>query len=149
MGYARNRQADQNAPVQNRSLVSVTPLRRARSFRCLLQPVSLTSVRLLTVFTGLPYGKYSFHNGIPERIVRAIENINDNSRCCGLLRNEEALSHSQELRGEPLLFLISALGSFTCSTQHTGPMALRPIRKTRQWLISCLVMAPEGCKHEH
>ena len=36
--------------------------------------------------------------------------------------------------GEPLLFSKSALGSFTCVTQHMGPTALRPIRRMKQWL---------------
>ena len=46
-------------------------------------------------------------------------------------------THSQEHQGEPLLFLISALGSFTlctCVTQHMGLMALHPIRRKKQWL---------------
>ena len=34
----------------------------------------------------------------------------------------------------PFLFLISALGSFSCISQHTGPTALHPIRKTKPWL---------------
>ena len=41
------------------------------------------------------------------------------SRCYGAYS-----SHSQEHRGEPLLFLISALGSFTCVTQHMGPTSV-------------------------
>ena len=36
--------------------------------------------------------------------------------------------------GAPLLFLISALGSFTCVTQHIGPTAWRPTWMTKQWL---------------
>ena len=43
-------------------------------------------------------------------------------------------SHSQELRGEPLLFLITALGYFTIVTEHMGSTALRPIRRTKQRL---------------
>ena len=39
---------------------------------------------------------------------------------------------------KPLLFLISALGSFTCVTQHMGPTALRPIRGTKHHgQVSC------------
>ena len=43
---------------------------------------------------------------------------------------------NQEHRGKPFSFLmhVSALGVFTSVTQHTGPMALRPIRRTKQWL---------------
>ena len=37
---------------------------------------------------------------------------------------------NQEHRGEPPS-LLSALGSFTCVTQHTEPTALRPIRRTK------------------
>ena len=40
----------------------------------------------------------------------------------------------QEHHGEPLLFSISALGSFTYVTLHMGPTALRSIRRTKQWL---------------
>ena len=43
-------------------------------------------------------------------------------------------SHSQEHRCESLLFSISALGCFTCPTQHMGPTALRPISRTQPWL---------------
>ena len=32
----------------------------------------------------------------------------------------------------PFSFTISVLGSFTCIIQHTGPTALRPIRRTKQ-----------------
>ena len=32
----------------------------------------------------------------------------------------------------PFSFSISVLGSFMCITQHTGPTALRPIRRTKQ-----------------
>ena len=47
---------------------------------------------------------------------------------------------SQKHRGKPLLLTISVLGSFTCITQHTGPTALRPIRRTKQlWLLSVLL----------
>ena len=35
-------------------------------------------------------------------------------------------------RASPFSFTISVLGSFTCITQHTGPTALRPIRRTKQ-----------------
>ena len=34
---------------------------------------------------------------------------------------------------------ISVLGSFTCITQHTGPPALRPIRRTKQLRLSVLL----------
>ena len=34
----------------------------------------------------------------------------------------------------PFSFSISALGSFTCITQHMGPTTLRPIQRTKQWL---------------
>ena len=35
---------------------------------------------------------------------------------------------------------VSVLGSFTCITQHTGPTALRPIRRTKQlWQLSVLL----------
>ena len=37
-----------------------------------------------------------------------------------------AANQDQEQPGEPFIFIISALGSFTCVTQHTGPTALRP-----------------------
>ena len=33
----------------------------------------------------------------------------------------------------------SVLGSFTCITQHTGPTALRPIRRTKQLWLSVLL----------
>ena len=39
----------------------------------------------------------------------------------------------------PFSFTISALGSFTCITQHTGPTALRPIRRTKQLWLSVLL----------
>ena len=32
----------------------------------------------------------------------------------------------------PFSFTISVLGSFTCIAQHTGPTALRPVRRTKQ-----------------
>ena len=35
--------------------------------------------------------------------------------------------------------MISVLGSFTCITQHTGPTALRPIRRTKQLWLSVLL----------
>ena len=34
---------------------------------------------------------------------------------------------------------ISVLGSFACITQHTGPTALRPIRRTKQLWLSVLL----------
>ena len=46
---------------------------------------------------------------------------------------------SQKHRGKPLLLTISELGSFTCITQHTGPTALRPIRRTKQLWLSVLL----------
>ena len=46
---------------------------------------------------------------------------------------------SQKHRGKPLLLTISVLGSFTCITQHTGPTALRPIRRTKQLWLSVLL----------
>ena len=39
----------------------------------------------------------------------------------------------------PFSFTISVLGSFTCITQHTGPTALRPIRRTKQLRLSVLL----------
>ena len=39
----------------------------------------------------------------------------------------------------PFSFTISVLGSFTCITQHTGPTALRPIRRTNQLWLSVLL----------
>ena len=45
--------------------------------------------------------------------------------------------------GKPLLFSVSVLGSFTCFTQHMGPMALSPIRRAKQWLSALLLrLAP-------
>ena len=32
------------------------------------------------------------------------------------------------------MMILSAMGSFTCLTQHMGPMALPPIQRTEQWL---------------
>ena len=46
---------------------------------------------------------------------------------------------SQKHRGKPLLLTISVLGSFTCITQHMGPTALRPIRRTKQLWLSVLL----------
>ena len=37
------------------------------------------------------------------------------------------------------MLFISVLGSFTCITQHTGPTALRPIRRTKQLWSSVLL----------
>ena len=47
---------------------------------------------------------------------------------------------SQKHRGKPLLLTISVLGSFMCITQHTGPTALRPIRRTKHEaiMVKCL-----------
>ena len=39
----------------------------------------------------------------------------------------------------PFSFMISVLGSFMCITQHTGPTALRPIRRTKQLWLSVLL----------
>ena len=39
----------------------------------------------------------------------------------------------------PFSFTISVLGSFTCITQHTGTIALRPIWRTKQWWLSVLL----------
>ena len=51
-----------------------------------------------------------------------------------------AAKSNQEHRGKPFLFLISALGSFLCITQYTGPTALRPIRETKHHgEVSCLM----------
>ena len=66
-------------------------------------------------------------------------------------------SHSQEHRGEPLLFSISALGSFTCVTQYMGPTALRSIRRTKQWLsvllkdtsVTALHLNPHSADQKH
>ena len=45
----------------------------------------------------------------------------------------------QKHRGKPFSFTISVMGSFTCITQHTGPTALRPNRKTKQLWLSVLL----------
>ena len=46
---------------------------------------------------------------------------------------------SRNTRGKPLLFHnISVLCYFTCITQHTGPAALRPIRRANQLWLSVL-----------
>ena len=42
---------------------------------------------------------------------------------------------ARNTEANPLLFSISALGSFTCDM---GPMALRPIRRAKQWLCVLL-----------
>ena len=39
----------------------------------------------------------------------------------------------------PFFFMISVLGSCTCITQHTGPTALRPIRRMEQLWLSVLL----------
>ena len=64
----------------------------------------------------------------------------------GLTNNADWLTRDDSLHGteaeyaanqttntgtNPLLFLISALVSFKCITQHTGPTALRPIQRTK------------------
>ena len=50
---------------------------------------------------------------------------------------------SRNTGASPFSFTISVLGSFTCIAQHTGPTALRPIRRTKQ-LFKCLA---QGHKH--
>ena len=48
------------------------------------------------------------------------------------------LLHSRNTRASPFSFTISVPGSsFTCITQHTGP--LRPIRRTKQLWLSVLL----------
>ena len=73
---------------------------------------------------------------LSERKVIAV--MNSETQCSTLLWFTRCYgaysSHSQEHRGEPLLFSKCALGSFTCITQHMGPTALHPIRRTKQWL---------------
>ena len=46
---------------------------------------------------------------------------------------------SRNTGASPFSFTISVLGSFTCITQHTGPTALRPIRRTKQLRLSVLL----------
>ena len=46
---------------------------------------------------------------------------------------------SRNTGASPFSFTISDLGSFTCITQHTGPTALRPIRRTKQLWLSVLL----------
>ena len=46
---------------------------------------------------------------------------------------------SRNTGASPFSFTISVLGSFTCITQHTGPTALRPIRRTKQLWLSVLL----------
>ena len=46
---------------------------------------------------------------------------------------------SRNTGASPFAFTISVLGSFTCITQHTGPTALRPIRRTKQLWLSVLL----------
>ena len=43
----------------------------------------------------------------------------------------------------PFSFTISVLGSFTCITQHTGPTALRPIRRNGAIMVKCLAQGHE------
>ena len=47
--------------------------------------------------------------------------------------------HSINTGTSPFSFTISVLGSFTCITQHTGPTALRPIRRMKQLWLSVLL----------
>ena len=46
---------------------------------------------------------------------------------------------SRNTGASPFSFTISVLGSFTCITQHTGPTALRPIRRAKQLWLSVLL----------
>ena len=46
---------------------------------------------------------------------------------------------SRNTGASPFSFTISVLGSFTYITQHTGPTALRPIRRTKQLWLSVLL----------
>ena len=71
-----------------------------------------------------------------------IHNNNNNDKICSahistLLGAQGA---NPETPGQaPFSFTISVLGSFTCVTQHTGPTALRPIRRTKQLWLSVLL----------
>ena len=47
--------------------------------------------------------------------------------------------HSRNTGASLFSFTISVLGSFTCNTQHTGPTASRPIRRTKQLWLSVLL----------
>ena len=65
------------------------------------------------------------------------------ARCYGAFS-----SHSHKHRAEPLFFfLIRALGSFTCVTQHMGPTALCPIQRTKQWLSVMAGDFHKGIRH--
>ena len=46
---------------------------------------------------------------------------------------------SRNTGASPFSLTINVLGSFTCITQHTGPPALRPIRRTQQLWLSVLL----------
>ena len=52
---------------------------------------------------------------------------------------QSAANQPENTGANPFSFTISALGSFTCVTQHTGPTALRPIRRTKQLWLSALL----------
>ena len=53
---------------------------------------------------------------------------------------EQAPRMNPETPGQaPFSFIISVLGSFPCITQHTGPTALHPIRRTKQLRLSVLL----------
>ena len=49
------------------------------------------------------------------------------------------LLESRNTGASPFYFTISVLGSFTCITQHTGPTALHPTRRTKQLWLSVLL----------
>ena len=55
---------------------------------------------------------------------------------------------SRNTGASPFSFTISVLGSFTCITQHKGPTALRPIRRTKaimvKWSCSRYTSAATG-----
>ena len=49
----------------------------------------------------------------------------------------------------PFSFTISVLGSFACITQHTGPAALRPIRRTKELWLSVLLKNTSADSNPH
>ena len=73
------------------------------------------------------------YNNVQMRITRYIYTLN-------ILRVLSAhFAAIPETPGQaPFSFTISVLGSFTCITQHTGPTALRPIRRMKQLVVKCL-----------
>ena len=85
--------------------------------------------------------KFLFHNKVPDYFflpasVWLIENI-CSAHISTLLGAQGA---NPETQGQaPFSFTISVLGSFTCITQHTGPTALRPIRRTKQLWLTVLL----------